>query len=158
MQTFLAYDAHLDTAQCLDRSRLGKQRVEAIQLLNAGHDLFYDHDLKRVVDRPAKGWQNVAVTRAWRPYPLALVAYGLTMCREWTRRGYVDNCSRQFAAYAEYFRDTGEEYVEPDWWINAPMRYAIIRSHRSNLIRKDPGYYGKMWPNIPPDLEYVWPD
>lgn len=31
------------------------------------------------------------------------------------------------------------------------------RSHQSNLIRKDPEFYGPRFPGVPDDLEYVWP-
>ena len=34
MQTFLPYPDFLDSAQCLDYRRLGKQRVEAMQIHN----------------------------------------------------------------------------------------------------------------------------
>jgi hypothetical protein len=30
-------------------------------------------------------------------------------------------------------------------------------SHKSNLILKDPEYYQKYWPDIPPGLPYIWP-
>ncbi len=33
MQTFLPYDSYADSAAVLDRARLGKQRVEAKQIL-----------------------------------------------------------------------------------------------------------------------------
>ena len=35
MQTFLPYADYTRTAKCLDRQRLGKQRVECKQILNA---------------------------------------------------------------------------------------------------------------------------
>ena len=31
------------------------------------------------------------------------------------------------------------------------------RSHRSSLLRKDPGFYGSKFPDVPDDLPYVWP-
>jgi hypothetical protein len=31
------------------------------------------------------------------------------------------------------------------------------RSHRSALVRKDPAYYRPLFPDVPDDLEYVWP-
>lgn len=35
MQTFLPYPSFVESAKCLDRQRLGKQRVEVLQLLKA---------------------------------------------------------------------------------------------------------------------------
>jgi hypothetical protein len=34
---------------------------------------------------------------------------------------------------------------------------AFHRSHRSSLLRKDPEHYGPLFPEVPDDLEYVWP-
>lgn len=31
------------------------------------------------------------------------------------------------------------------------------RSHASNLIRKVPAFYGPRFPEVPPDLPYIWP-
>jgi hypothetical protein len=33
----------------------------------------------------------------------------------------------------------------------------VHRSHQSNLIRKDPAFYGPLFPGVPDDLDYVWP-
>jgi hypothetical protein len=33
-----------------------------------------------------------------------------------------------------------------------------IRSHRSSLLRKDPGHYGALLDDADPELEYYWPD
>jgi hypothetical protein len=30
-------------------------------------------------------------------------------------------------------------------------------SHRSALVRKDPGHYRPLFPDVPDDLPYVWP-
>jgi hypothetical protein len=34
---------------------------------------------------------------------------------------------------------------------------ALHRSHRSALLRKDPGWYGRFFPDVADDLPYVWP-
>lgn len=31
-------------------------------------------------------------------------------------------------------------------------------SHRSNLIRKNPDHYRPLWPDVPDNLPYIWPD
>jgi hypothetical protein len=33
----------------------------------------------------------------------------------------------------------------------------FFNSHKSNLIRKNPSYYKKFWPDIPGNLPYIWP-
>lgn len=32
------------------------------------------------------------------------------------------------------------------------------RSHRSSLVRKDPDFYRPLFPDVPDDLPYVWPE
>jgi hypothetical protein len=39
-------------------------------------------------------------------------------------------------------------------WLGDP---ALHLSHRSALLRKDPGFYGPLFPGDPDDLPYVWP-
>lgn len=34
---------------------------------------------------------------------------------------------------------------------------AFHRSHQSNLLRKLPEHYGPLFPGVPDDLPYVWP-
>ncbi|WP_169805263.1 MSMEG_6728 family protein, partial [Nocardiopsis trehalosi] len=74
MQTFLPYAAFADAAAALDARRLGKQRVETLQVL-------------RALVWPRYGWQNHPVTAMWRGFVPALVGYGVAVCREWRERG-----------------------------------------------------------------------
>jgi len=74
MQTFLPYADFERTAAVLDGPRLGKQRVEVLQICNALH-------------KERGGWVNHPVTRMWRGYEPALVAYGLAIVRAWTAQG-----------------------------------------------------------------------
>ena len=62
MQTFLPYDDFVLSLDCLDYRRLGKQRVEAMQLLNA-------------MKREKGGWINHPATKMWRGYEKALTEY-----------------------------------------------------------------------------------
>lgn len=43
-------------------------------------------------------------------------------------------------------------YEPPSW-----VTWDFIRSHRSNLLRKDPVWYGKFGWDVEPGLAYVWP-
>jgi Pyrimidine dimer DNA glycosylase len=153
MQTFLPYPDFQRTAECLDYRRLGKQRVEVLQLLNA-------------LDSPAsRGWANHPATRMWRGYPNQLVSYGLVITREWIRRGYRDTCyDKIYHLYQHglfYHEDLypGNPLDLPELsslppWMGDPR---LHRSHQSNLVRKDPDHYGPLFPGVPSDLEYVWP-
>ena len=78
MQTFLPYSRFDASAAVLDDLRLGKQRVETMQILRA------------LVYPSYKGWKNHPATAQWRGFTDALVCYGLAMCTEWERRGRAD--------------------------------------------------------------------
>ena len=78
MQTFLAYPDFTQSAKVLDRQRLGKQRVEAKQILQTIMD-------------PSRGWQHHPAVSMWRGYTRQLAQYGAAICREWIDRGYNDS-------------------------------------------------------------------
>lgn len=131
MQTFLPYDSFHMSARCLDYRRLGKQRVECKQILQA---LYHD-----------TGWRHHPAVKMWRDYEMALEAYYNTMVEEWVRRGYNNNMPIiNIDAYA----------VEYPPWLGNPYFH---NSHKSNLLRKDPEYYSQFSWTVPPDLPYVWP-
>jgi hypothetical protein len=148
MQTFLPVPGFAESATLLDVRRLGKQRVETIQVL-------------RGLTRPGYGWRHHPAVKMWLGYTEALVRYGLEMCAVWTAGGRGDTCAVTLAGeLAEYsgararteaeLRDAGEL---PPWlgWEE------FHRSHRSSLVRKDPAHYGPLFPDADPDLPYVWP-
>lgn len=138
MQTFLPYPNYQKSAQVLDRQRLGKQRVEAKQILNALAGL-------------TTGWVNHPATRMWRGYEPALALYGSVVCIEWRNRGYNDSLLPFFVDYMLEWDD--DELIDPPWLGNR----AFHRAHKSNLLRKDPEWYSRYFRNIPDDLPYVWP-
>ena len=70
MQTFLPYPSFERSARVLDRARLGKQRVEALQVL-------------RAVTIPTYGWRNHPVAKMWRGYIPALTKYALEVTDVW---------------------------------------------------------------------------
>jgi hypothetical protein len=137
VQTFLPYKDFTESAKVLDMKRLGKQRVEVLQLLNS----FFKPDYK--------GWKNHPAREMWRGYENALVRYGQFICIEWTNRGYKDTCYQKISA----FYDNSKTTAEPEWI----GREDIHLSHKSRLIQKFPEHYKPIWPDVPDNLEYVWP-
>ena len=135
MQTFLPYEDFALSASCLDRSRLGKQRVETLQILNALSDDSY-------------GWQNHPATKMWRGYELKLVEYGLAVCEEWISRGYKDTCYEKISNLSLNFSNSSKP-----WWLGD---IRIHHSHRSMLYKKNPEFYGsfKSFGHI---KNYWWP-
>lgn len=138
MQTFLPYPSAVRSAACLDRQRLGKQRVEALQIL-------------RTLQGSSSGWAHHQAVKMWRGCEHALAIYGWAVCDEWLRRGYRDSCRWEFVAA---MRGMDPEQVVAPSWIGDE---AFHRSHQSNLVRKLPGHYGQLFPGVPDDLPYVWP-
>lgn len=138
MQTFLPYPDFAESARALDQRRLGKQRVEALQVLNA-------------LAKTTGGWRNHPAVRMWRGHEDALKLYTLVVCREWRARGFADSVEAQILARCE-----GGEPERPALpsWLGDP---AFHRAHQSNLIRKDPAHYEPRFPGVPGDLPYVWP-
>jgi hypothetical protein len=137
VQTFLPVADFAETARILDDSRLGKQRVEMYQII-------------RTLDGVTKGWRNHPAVRMWRGYEPMLLLYGLTICDEWDRRGYADTVREKLRVH---LRESTEPLLAPPWLGDA----ALHASHRSNLLRKDPEFYGRYGWTEPPDLPYVWP-
>ena len=141
MQTFLPYPDFDRSAESLDSPRLGKQRVETLQIL-------------RALTFPSYGWSNHPATLMWRGYVPALTSYGLAMVDAWTGRGAADTTRSQIAEFApEAAAEPISALAVPSWLGTEQLH----RSHQSNLIRKDPAFYSPQFPGVPDDLDYFWP-
>lgn len=140
MQTFLPYPSFAASARVLDYQRLGKQRVENLQIM-------------RALILPDYGWTNHPAVRMWRTYETALTYYQAAICEEWTRRGYADTCLRKTTdIYDDFF--SGFYETRTPRWLGDP---AFHLSHQSNLVRKDRDHYAPHFPGVRDDLDYVWP-
>lgn len=131
MQTFIPLYTFEDCAKSLDYRRLGKQRVECKQILNAMH-------------REKGGWINHPATKMWRGYEPALRQYMRAIILEWIARGYKNNM--------EIPKE--EDYELPPWWGDERVHL----SHRKALLEKDFEFYYEHtgWEDIP-ELNYYWP-
>jgi len=134
MQTFLTLPSFTVSASCLDRQRLGKLRVEVLQLLQA-------------LSGQKSGWSNHPAAKMWRGFEPALAAYGLAICNAWTARGYRDTCYEKIRPFFS------EQITYPFWFGDE----AFHAAHRSNLLRKAPEHYGRFGWTETPDLPYIWP-
>lgn len=144
VQTFLPYPDFAASAAALDDRRLGKQRVEALQIL-------------RALTRAGYGWQHHPAVRMWRGHTEACAAYGLAVCREWTRRGLADTVAASIAAEVPAARGQEElaaAGVLPPWLGDD----RVHRSHRVKLLAKDPERYRPLFDDeVPSDAAYYWP-
>ena len=76
------------------------------------------------------------------------------MTDAWIERGHADTVRGQILEFAPDVDLLTQDELDLPPWIGDE---AVHLSHRSNLIRKDPGYYGPLFPGVPDDLPYVWP-
>jgi len=139
VNTFLPVADYEESAKLLDYRRLGKQRVEVLQLLKANFGL-------------TKGWVNHPAAVMWRGHEVALGLYGIAMCEEWIDRGFKDSCTDKINALID--EHTNRRVVMPHWYSNEYLH----RSHQSNLLRKDPVFYGRYGWDVPDNLDYIWPE
>ncbi len=129
MQTFLPYPDFKKSLQVLDYRRLGKQRVEAYQII-------------RTI-KNGGGWQNHPAVKMWRGHVNALKLYYNLSLMEWISRGYKNRMEKM---------TIHGRIVYPPWFGDEKFHAA----HRSNLLRKDPAYYGEFHWREKPDLPYMW--
>ena len=149
MQTFLPVADFEESARLLDSPRLGKQRVETLQVL-------------RALELPDYGWTSHPVVRMWRGRTPALVAYGLATVRVWRERGFADTTHTLIAEFAPEVVGVPQDELAragmlPSWVGDE----AVHLSHRSNLLAKEPDFYRPLFQPLfgaePEDLPYVWP-
>lgn len=146
MQTFLPYADFGRCARVLDDRRLGKQRVETLQILRALH--LYDY-----------GWSRHPAVLMWSGHTAALVSYGVAVVDEWTSRGHRDSTRTNIVEFVHPDRprrqpELGVRGQLPPWL----GQEALHRSHRSALLRKHSDHYRPYFGDVPDDLPYVWPD
>ena len=142
MQTFLPSPDFEESASILDNRRLGKQRVETLQIMGA---LI-----------TGRGWINHPAVKMWRGYEYSLLEYQLAICTEWhIYRGFEDTCLRKTMDIFWTAPYLALDISEP-WWLGDDNFHW---SHQSNLLRKDPEWYGDFVfdRDLPDNLPYYWP-
>lgn len=173
MQTFLPYPNIIQSAQCLDNKRLGKQRVEALQILkaiNQGLEIAFIWDwddngkeYKKLLwfksldsgDGTIKTpWFNHPCTKMWKGYESCLVLYYNVCINEWIYRGF-KNTLLLIAHSIPIEHKYWAQFVKwPKWFGNKDFH----DSHKSNLLRKMPEHYSKFGWQVSNNLPYIWPE
>lgn len=131
MQTFLPYPSFWESLDCLDYRRLGKQRVEARQILKALTD-------------SNNGWRNHPTVRMWKGYESSLLLYSNLAIEVWMNRGYKNTME---------ILPIETEIIYPHWLGDESFH----ASHRSNLLRKNLEFYRRYDWMEPDYLPYIWP-
>jgi len=146
--TFLVTDDYAENATILNSSRLGKQRLEAKQIIIALEE--------------GSGWVNHPATKSWSGHIDSLKLYYNAIVTEWVKRGYNNNMPL-------YDLPPPEEIIHPPWIFEKPIQFAMM----SQLIQKDSEFYSvenlksKISPvllhhfkSLPPiylKFGYIWP-
>jgi len=115
VNTFLPFPDFRLSAKVLDYKRLGRQRVEAMIMINI---------LTNATNK--MGWKDHPAVLAWKDNVEALKLYHNIIINEWVSRGYNNNMK---------LYEVNEKNVKMPWWFGT---YAYHISHQSNLMRKDP--------------------
>ena len=134
MQTFLPYQNFYLSLACLDNKRLGKQRVEAMQILNA------------LTPGSTSRWRNHPATKMWKGHEPALENYKNLAILTWKFRGFKNTMPLTF----DFCRS--DNLKKPLW-----LTEEFCSAHRSNLLRKKPEFYSKYGWTEPNNLPYIWP-
>lgn len=169
-QTFLPLADFRLTAKALDRQRLGKQRVENLQLLYTMTGYRYvtklqwqdplrglvtkmlDPDMCYIEKFEPVAWTNHPAKKMWVGHEWHLREYHRAICLEWTERGYKDNCLQRFQDVWELvFVDEPDD--PPSWLGNAMFHL----SHQSQLLAKDRDHYLPLFPGAPEGMKAIWP-
>lgn len=135
MQTFLPFPNYVRSVQTLDDKRLGKQRIEAMQIVNILEGR-----------QASNAWKNHPAILMWVGYTNSLKYYYNCCIDEWVRRGF-KNSMLKF--------DVDHQNEDP-WWVGDENFH---RAMRSRLIEKNEEYYLKKFPNDKGfnDSKYFWP-
>ena len=120
MQTFLPYRDFEKSAQALDVKRLGKQRLEAQQII-------------AVLEGRSTAWKNHPAVKMWEGHLNCLKLYYNTIIVEWESRGYRNSMPLQAAHIAG---------ATMPWWLGLK---AFHSSHRAVLLYKEISRGEKPW-------------
>lgn len=137
MQTFLPYQSFSKSLACLDNKRLGKQRVEAMQILQA------------LEPGTTSRWRNHPAVKMWAGYEDSLKAYHDLAIATWILRGF-NNSMKYKCDTAGIFMEN--LIVKPIW-----LTEQFCSAHRSNLLRKDFTFYSKYGWTEDTEQDYIWP-
>ncbi|WP_069806642.1 pyrimidine dimer DNA glycosylase/endonuclease V [Vulcanisaeta thermophila] len=130
MQVFRPYIDHARSAWFLDNLRLGRQRVEAKQVMLA--------ILRRMglINDGKRGWLNHPIVLLYynngEPYINDLIQYFNAVVREWVSRGFTNNIG---------LRDIEHLLTRVKGADGTPVNGVMAREYRRVLLLKDPCHY-----------------
>ena len=133
MQTFLPYSNFVECANVLDYKRLGKQRIEALQILR----ILIGHS-------KSNAWKNHPAVKMWEGSELYLAEYLNACIIEWIKRGYKNTI----------IIPSFDKSSNIPTWLGDERLHS---SHRASLLMKNPNWYNKFQWKEEPKIQYWWP-
>lgn len=142
----MPYPNFIETARCLDVRRLGKQRIEAAQILRTLgiEGVLLSPPQPKPLDKK-QAWANHPAVRMWVGYEGCLKYYYNKVCQEWVRRGYQQNMG--------FFDIEPLEIIWPSWLGNEDFH----SRHRASLLYKNYEWYSQFGWTETPKIDYLWP-
>lgn len=117
-------------------------------------------ETRSIIYATALGWDteippNHPVLQGWIGYEPALAAYNVILSIELARQGVADATHLNVAGLIVNLRNKGEvgDFEKPPWIEDKD----VLRSHRSNMVRRWPGTYQGLWKGTPRMMPYLWP-
>ncbi len=110
---------------------MDRQRVEAFKIMELLGGRRY---------RPFKHPMVIM----WDGYYKALLVYYNICLTVWEERGFKNTGLKKINTFGTYGC--------PTWIYNRNLNL----SHRSNLIRRNPEFYKRLWPEVPDNIPYLW--
>jgi hypothetical protein len=149
MITWMTRRFHSATARDLVDKDLAWQAHEAERLW--AYLMFGEYG-----DEDISDLDNTPAIKMWKGYEFALAIYamelGMVMYNE---RGIADRANTRisYLIKEEQKEDPTFVFEAPPWAGNEH----VIRSHRSNLIRRQPEDYAAKFKGTPANMPYIWP-
>lgn len=139
MQCFLPYPDFEESARVLDYRRLGKQRVECLQIF-------------RCLNGKESRWKNHPAVLMWKGCAFQFSRYSLAICSEWIKRGFRDSCFAKIEKELADYR-ASVSLTKPSWLGDDRLH----SSHRAALLYKDYEWYSQFGWKEEPKIDYYWP-
>ena len=133
MQVFHPYKSALKSIQCLDNSRMGKQRLECIQILLANNNI----DTEWEVPKSVPPHKNVVL---WKNYSGYLFYYLGILLNEWEDRGMKNFVCRGMYEKLRNIYGLQENTKRPRFIDNK-----FIQTQRLSLLNKKMEHYYKFF-------------
>lgn len=180
IQVFLPFADFAETARVLDRRRLGKQRVEVLQIVQANlgarlitrrfRGMEFNRTGQRIpvyeelaeqewtverVSPERRTWASHTVSKMWAPHLLTLLDYQAAICKEWVCvRGHKDSCWGKTCYLYNAAYDHSKDKGRP-WWLGDERLHS---SHRAALLFKNWDHYSQFGWSESPAYDYFWPE